>query len=89
MTNLAATPRLGKGVKTAYDRTRESHVVLFPEGVLVLNETAAAVVGLCDGRRTIADIAARLGEDFAGVLPEDVAELVTRLAARRVVETDG
>lgn len=89
MTYLDATPRLGKGVKTSYDQTRDSHVVLFPEGVLVLNETAAAVVGLCDGHTSITTIAAKLAEDFDGVRPEDVAELVTRLAARRVVETDG
>ncbi|MEV0679964.1 pyrroloquinoline quinone biosynthesis peptide chaperone PqqD [Actinosynnema sp. NPDC050436] len=89
MTELDATPRLGKGVKTSYDQTRDSHVVLFPEGVLVLNETAAAVVGLCDGRTTITGIAARLAEDFDGVRPEDVAALVARLTARKVVETDG
>ncbi len=89
MSDLDATPRLGKGVKTAYDRTRDSHVVLFPEGVLVLNETAAAVVGLCDGRTTVTGIAAKLAEEFDGVRPADVAELVDRLVDRRVVETDG
>ncbi|MBW4719173.1 pyrroloquinoline quinone biosynthesis peptide chaperone PqqD [Saccharothrix obliqua] len=88
-TNLDAVPRLGKGVKTSYDRTRDSHVVLFPEGVLVLNETAAAVVELCDGHRSVTGIAAKLAEDFDGVRPEDVADLVTRLAERKVVETDG
>ncbi|GAA1334841.1 pyrroloquinoline quinone biosynthesis peptide chaperone PqqD [Saccharothrix algeriensis] len=89
MTDLAATPRLARGVKTTYDETRRSHVVLFPEGVLVLNETAAAIVGLCDGRTTVAAITARLGERFDGVPARDVAGLVARLAARGVVETDG
>jgi pyrroloquinoline quinone biosynthesis protein D len=89
MNDLFTTPRLGKGVKTAYDQTRGSHVVLFPEGVLVLNETAAAVVGMCDGRTTLAQMTEKLAEDFDGVRVEDVAELLTRLAARRVVVTDG
>ncbi|MFE2756429.1 pyrroloquinoline quinone biosynthesis peptide chaperone PqqD [Actinosynnema sp. NPDC059335] len=89
MTGLDAVPRLRRGVKTSYDPTRDSHVVLFPEGVLVLNETAAAVVGLCDGRTSVGGIARRLAEEFDGVRAEDVAELVGRLAARRVVDVDG
>ena len=89
MTALDAVPRLRRGVKTSYDRTRASHVVLFPEGVLVLNETAAAVVGLCDGRTSVHGIALRLAERFEGVRAEDVAELVDRLVARRVVDVDG
>ncbi|MEU4444635.1 pyrroloquinoline quinone biosynthesis peptide chaperone PqqD [Actinosynnema sp. NPDC050801] len=89
VTALSAVPRLRRGVKTTYDETRASHVVLFPEGVLVLNETAAAVVGLCDGLRSVEGIALRLAEQFEGVEPDDVAELVERLVARRVVDVDG
>jgi pyrroloquinoline quinone biosynthesis protein D len=84
-----AVPRIRMGVRCGYDQIRESHVVLFPEGVLVLNDTAAAVVDLCDGHTTIGDIALKLAEDFDGVRPEDVAELVSRLVARRVVDVDG
>jgi pyrroloquinoline quinone biosynthesis protein D len=86
---LDAVPRLRRGVKTAYDETRAGHVVLFPEGVLVLNETAAAVVALCDGRTSVEGIARRLAEEFDGVEADDVAELVARLVARRVVDVDG
>ena len=89
MTGLDAVPRLRRGVKTAYDETRASHVVLYPEGVLVLNDTAAAVVGLCDGRTSVEGIARRLAEEFDGVEADDVAELVARLVARRVVDVDG
>jgi pyrroloquinoline quinone biosynthesis protein D len=77
------------GVRCSYDQIRESHVVLFPEGVLVLNDTAAAVVDLCDGRTSVGDIASKLAEEFEGVRPQDVAELVERLVARRVVDLDG
>jgi pyrroloquinoline quinone biosynthesis protein D len=77
------------GVRCSYDQIRESHVVLFPEGVLVLNDTAAAVVDLCDGRTSVGDIAVKLADEFEGVQPQDVAELVERLVARRVVDLDG
>lgn len=84
-----AVPRVRMGVRASYDQVRESHVVLFPEGVLVLNDTAAAVVDLCDGRTSVAGIAAKLAADFDGVELQDVANLVDRLVARRVVDLDG
>lgn len=86
---LESVPRIRMGVRCSYDQIRESHVVLFPEGVLVLNDTAAAVVDLCDGRTSVGDIASKLAEEFEGVRPQDVAELVERLVARRVVDLDG
>ncbi|TWP48651.1 pyrroloquinoline quinone biosynthesis peptide chaperone PqqD [Lentzea tibetensis] len=88
MTSLEAVPRIRRGVKCTYDQIRGSHVVLFPEGVLVLNETAAMVVERCDGNTTVGDIALRLAEEFDGVEPQDIAELVSRLVARRVVDID-
>ena len=45
-------PRLAPGVRYRWDQMREQHQLLFPEGLLVLNETGAAIVRLCDGRTT-------------------------------------
>lgn len=86
---LDAVPHIRRGVKCTYDQIRSAHVVLFPEGVLVLNETAASVVSLCDGVRSVGDIALALGDEYAGVEPEDIASLVARLVERRVVDVDG
>lgn len=86
---LDAVPYIRRGVKCTYDQIRESHVVLFPEGVLVLNETAASVVALCDGVRSVGEIALSLGDVYAGVEPEDIAELVARMVERRVVDIHG
>ncbi|MFF5991121.1 pyrroloquinoline quinone biosynthesis peptide chaperone PqqD [Prauserella flavalba] len=80
------TPRLRRGVRLTYDRTRRTHVLLFPEGVLVPNATAAAVLELCDGERTVPDIAAALGERYAGVRESDVGDVLARLVDRQVVE---
>lgn len=79
-------PRLRRGVRLTYDKTRETHVLLFPEGVLVPNKTAAAVLQLCDGETTIDEITAELGKTYDGVRTEDVREVLTRLEGRRVVE---
>jgi pyrroloquinoline quinone biosynthesis protein D len=86
---LDAVPHIRRGVKCAYDQIRSAHVVLFPEGVLVLNETAASVVSLCDGVRSVGDIALLLGDEYDGVQPEDIVELVVRMVERRVVDVDG
>jgi pyrroloquinoline quinone biosynthesis protein D len=79
-------PRLRRGVRLTYDRTRETNVLLFPEGVLVPNPTAAAVLQLCDGATTVSQIADELGKTYQGVRSDDVLNVLTRLAERRVVE---
>ncbi|CAM3979633.1 pyrroloquinoline quinone biosynthesis peptide chaperone PqqD [Kibdelosporangium persicum] len=86
MIGLDSAPRLRRGVRLTYDKTRETHVLLFPEGVLVPNKTAAAVLELCDGVATVAEIAAELGRRYEGVRVEDVRNVLTRLEERRVVE---
>nr|WP_042195102.1 pyrroloquinoline quinone biosynthesis peptide chaperone PqqD [Kibdelosporangium sp. MJ126-NF4]CEL21662.1 Coenzyme PQQ synthesis protein D [Kibdelosporangium sp. MJ126-NF4]CTQ92442.1 Coenzyme PQQ synthesis protein D [Kibdelosporangium sp. MJ126-NF4] len=82
----ASTPRLRRGVRLTYDKTRETHVLLFPEGVLVPNATAASVLQLCDGVATVAEITAELGRKYDGVRVEDVRNVLTRLGERRVVQ---
>ena len=83
---MSGMPRLRRGVRLTFDKTRDTHVLLFPEGVLVPNATAAAVLQLCDGATTAGEIASRLGRRFTGVRAADVVVVLERLAARRVVE---
>jgi pyrroloquinoline quinone biosynthesis protein D len=83
---MPGKPRLRRGVRLTFDKTRDTHVLLFPEGVLVPNATAAAVLELCDGTSDVAEIAEKLGTRFQGVRAEDVADVLARFADRRVVE---
>ena len=83
---MAGKPKLRKGVRLTFDKTRDTHVLLFPEGVLVPNATAAAVLSLCDGNSTVDEIATALGERYQGVRAQDVTDVLTRLADRKVVE---
>jgi pyrroloquinoline quinone biosynthesis protein D len=82
----ADRPRLAPHVRLTYDPARERHVLLTPESVTVLNGTAAAVLGLCDGRRTVTDIVAALHGRYDRVDGNEVRLLLDRLAARRCVE---
>ena len=83
---MGAKPKLRRGVRLSYDRVRDTHVLLFPEGVLVPNATAAAVLRLCDGDSTVDEITAALGEPYTGVREQEVLEVLTRLTDRWVVE---
>jgi pyrroloquinoline quinone biosynthesis protein D len=80
-------PRLATGVRLAFDKVRDRHMLLFPEGAVTLNETAVTVLELCDGTRTLDEIAAELGSVYnAG--PEmraDVEELIAAIASRGLV----
>lgn len=78
-----ARPRLVRGVRLRWDDVRKRHLLLFPEGALVLNSTAGVVLELCDGKRTVKAIAQALGEQYRGVnIEADVRQLLSRLAER-------
>ncbi|MGP4020675.1 pyrroloquinoline quinone biosynthesis protein PqqE [Saccharopolyspora sp. 5N708] len=78
-------PGLRRGVRLVHDRVRAKHALLFPEGVLLLNDTAADVVRRCDTRRTVADIVDDLAAAYQGVTVESVLGLLHDLASRRVL----
>ncbi|MDQ7904818.1 pyrroloquinoline quinone biosynthesis protein PqqE [Phytohabitans sp. ZYX-F-186] len=84
----AARPTLRRGVRLTYDRVRGQRALQYPEGVLLLNETAGAVVTRCTGG-TVAEIAGDLAGEFDGVRVEDVRTLVADLVGRRVLTVDG
>jgi pyrroloquinoline quinone biosynthesis protein D len=70
-------PRLADGARLQYDDVREEHLLLVPEGAVRLNATAAQVLELCDGRRTLDEIAASLSERYSGAdVGDDVRELL-------------
>ena len=77
---------LPNGFRLHWDKVRERHVLLFPEGAITLNPTAAQVLELCDGKRTIDEIAAELGKRYNGAdLLADVENLLLGLANRGMV----
>jgi pyrroloquinoline quinone biosynthesis protein D len=83
---VAGRPRLGRGVKLRFDRTRERHVLLLPETVVVLNATGAAILELCDGQRSVAEIVAALRERYGDVPEGEVVAYLAELVRRRRVE---
>ena len=79
-------PRLATGARLQYDDVREEHLLLIPEGAVKLNPTAAEVLELCDGERSLDEIVGALSARYDGAdVREDVTELVDGLAQRGLV----
>jgi pyrroloquinoline quinone biosynthesis protein D len=79
-------PRLVTGARLQYDDVREEHVLLIPEGVVRLNPTAAEVLDLCDGERSLDDIVGTLSARYEGAdVSDDVRELVDAMAQKGLV----
>ncbi|GAA3030081.1 pyrroloquinoline quinone biosynthesis peptide chaperone PqqD [Actinokineospora globicatena] len=81
-------PRLRRGARLGFDPVRRTPVVLYPEGVVVLNGTARAVLGACDGVATVPDIVAAMTARYRGVRPDDVLSLLRGLVARGVLHPE-
>ena len=82
----ADRPKLARHVRLRFDPSRGQHVLLTPEAVTVLNGTGAAVLELCDGQRTVAEIVTELRGRYVHVDDDEVRLFVDRLAARRWLE---
>jgi pyrroloquinoline quinone biosynthesis protein D len=79
-------PRLGVGARLRYDDVREEHLLLVPEGAVRLNRTAAEVLELCDGSRSLEQIAGALAARYGGAdVAADVRELLEEMASRGLV----
>jgi pyrroloquinoline quinone biosynthesis protein D len=86
----AATPRLASGVRLQADSTTGKGVLLFPEGILELNETAHDILMRCDGR-SFGEIVRELAGDYdvdLATLAADVRETLTDLHRRKLVELE-
>src|SRR5438046_10520977 len=84
----AARPRLAKGVRLQIDSVTGKNVLLFPEGIVELNETAHEILSRCDGR-TFSEIVHSLAEEYdanATTLAADVRATLADLPQRKLIE---
>ncbi|MFI5553181.1 pyrroloquinoline quinone biosynthesis peptide chaperone PqqD [Streptomyces sp. NPDC051738] len=73
-------PALAPAIVRRHDPVRDADLLLLPERVGVLTGSAEAVVGLCDGSRSVRDIVDELTERFPGApVADDVPPFLERL----------
>lgn len=70
---LQAIPRIGPGFRIQWEAAQQAHVLLYPEGMVKLNQSAGEILSRCDGARDVAHIVADLERAFeASGLEADV-----------------
>jgi pyrroloquinoline quinone biosynthesis protein D len=77
--------RLWRLARLEYDPVRQRHVLLYPEGAVLLNDTGAAILELCDGTRTVDQIVSILSERYHADVSADVSEYLSQMADRELV----
>jgi pyrroloquinoline quinone biosynthesis protein D len=60
-------PKLAARARLKFDAVANQEMLLFPEAALLLNETGAAIVKMCDGARSVDQIIEALAENFRGI----------------------
>jgi pyrroloquinoline quinone biosynthesis protein D len=84
----SSQPRFAAGCR--WGTAGDERVVLFPEGMIRVQGTGQNILELCDGQRTVQEIATALSEKFTAADPakirEDVASFLEALQQKRIVD---
>lgn len=80
---LPERPHLSRRFRLQHEPTQGRWVLLYPEGMVQLNDSAAEILKRCDGQRRLEDIVAELEQTFqAQGLGPEVAALLNEGARR-------
>jgi len=89
MIDRETKPQMPPYLKLRHDAGRGRWVLLAPERILTPDQTAVAVLQLCDGERTVEEIAEKLAEEYsapADVIAGDVVDLLQGLADKGYIK---
>ncbi len=81
-------PMLAPRVRLQTDPASGEPVLLYPEGILVLNETAHEIVSRCNGADTVSMITDALAAEYEAdpeELSKDVVDCLQQLAQRNFI----
>lgn len=78
-------PILASKARVKWDPVRQKHLLLFPEGLLVLNQTAHEIITMCNGKNKVITIVNSLGDKYKTHVDADIRELLSRLVEKRLL----
>ena len=91
MSDLADTarPAIAHGMRLQWEPAQDAHVLLYPEGMVKLNQSAGEILKRCDGERSAAEIVADLEAAFSTTgLERDVLAFMDIAGAQRWLAWD-
>jgi pyrroloquinoline quinone biosynthesis protein D len=60
-----ARPRIARLFRFQWEPAQQAFVLLYPEGMVKLNQSAGEILKRCDGQRAVDDVVADLEQTFA------------------------
>jgi pyrroloquinoline quinone biosynthesis protein D len=75
----SSRPTLPKHIKLRHDPGRGRWIILAPERVFSPDDIAVEVLKLCDGQRSVSEIAATLSQEYQAPLEEITNDIVAML----------
>ncbi|CAM8635019.1 MAG: pyrroloquinoline quinone biosynthesis peptide chaperone PqqD [Burkholderiaceae bacterium] len=64
MIDPASKPKLARLFRMQYEEAQQNWVLLYPEGMVQLNQSASEILKRCDGERDVPAIVADLEQTF-------------------------
>ncbi|MDM0073274.1 pyrroloquinoline quinone biosynthesis peptide chaperone PqqD [Variovorax sp. J2P1-59] len=87
--DAATRPRVGTGFRLQWEPAQNSHVLLYPEGMVKLNQSGGEIMKRCDGQRSVALIVSELEQAFSTQgLDKDVLAFVEMAGKQRWLAWD-
>ncbi|MEO8090623.1 MAG: pyrroloquinoline quinone biosynthesis peptide chaperone PqqD [Gemmatimonadales bacterium] len=80
-----SAPKLWRMARLQYDSVRQRPVLLYPEGAVLLNDTGAAILELCNGSNTVTQIVSILTERYQADVSGDVTQYLSLMAERELI----
>jgi pyrroloquinoline quinone biosynthesis protein D len=77
---LPERPRLNRLFRLQWEEAQQAYVLLYPEGMVKLNLSAAEILKRCDGEHTVAQLIAELEQAFGETDLRDPVEGMLRAA---------
>ncbi|QJE02584.1 pyrroloquinoline quinone biosynthesis peptide chaperone PqqD [Massilia forsythiae] len=82
--SFPATPAINRRFRLQWEPAQDSHVLLYPEGMVKLNASAGEILACCDGVRSVDQIVTELEAKFdAGGLRPDIEHFLAYAAEQQ------
>lgn len=83
MNTQQTTPQWQRGYRCQFEPSQNAYVILYPEGMIKLNETASAIAQHIDGKQSVAQIIQLLKQQFGDFEQIDTDVIDYMLVAQR------